>query len=242
MKNKIIFIIVLLNFLAIAQNKIMTLYYPDSIKVINISTLDSISVFICGVSKVNYEGKNYNTVLIGNQCWLKENLNVGTRINGSPDMSNNGIIEKYCYNNDTANCNIYGGLYTWNEAMQYQTIEGAKGICPTGWHIPTRADFSSLITNVDSSANALKREDQGTGQGLGTNTSGFSALLGGGKVYDGSGFVHLNAYCMLFSSYKEPCSGKYCGATLELNTSQTIISAVGSGFTTWGLGVRCIKD
>ncbi|HZW39382.1 MAG TPA: fibrobacter succinogenes major paralogous domain-containing protein [Ignavibacteriaceae bacterium] len=242
MKNKIILIIVLLNFLAMAQNKIMTLYYPDSTKVINISTLDSISIFICGTSKVNYAGKDYNTVLIGTQCWLKENLNVGTRINGSPNMSNNGILEKYCYNNDTTYCDTYGGLYTWNEAMQYETTEGAKGICPTGWHIPTRSDFSTLITTVDSSANALKKVGQGTGQGQGTNSSGFSALLGGGKVYDGSGFAHLNLYSFLYSSYSYPCSGSTCGYTLELKGDVSKVVGGTGGLATWGFGVRCIKN
>src|ERR1035438_4575700 len=70
---------------------------------------------------VTYAGKTYNTVHIGSQCWLKENLDVGTRINGSNDQKNNGIIEKYCYNDDTANCTKYGGLYQWDEVMQYAT-------------------------------------------------------------------------------------------------------------------------
>jgi len=59
---------------------------------------------------VNYGGKIYNTVQIGTQCWLKENLNIGTMIPVNQDGSNNGSIEKYCYNNDINNCNVYGGL------------------------------------------------------------------------------------------------------------------------------------
>ena len=47
-------------------------------------------------------------------------------------MTNNGIIEKYCYDNNPANCAIYGGLYQWNEMMQYTTQQGAQGICPNG--------------------------------------------------------------------------------------------------------------
>jgi hypothetical protein len=60
---------------------------------------------------VAYEGQTYNTVQIGNQCWFKENLNVGTMIPGDQEMTDNGIIEKYCYDNDPANCAIFGGLY-----------------------------------------------------------------------------------------------------------------------------------
>ncbi len=64
------------------------------------------------------DGNVYNTVQIGNQCWMKENLKVGTRINGSQNMSDNGFVEKYCYNNDPANCDVYGGLYQWDEMVQ----------------------------------------------------------------------------------------------------------------------------
>src|SRR4030042_6749113 len=95
-------------------------------------------------STITYEGKTYHIIQIGNQFCLKENLDVGTMIQGNQDASNNGTIEKYCYDNDPANCTIHGGLYQWNEAMQYNSIEGGQGICPDGWHIPTFAEFQTL--------------------------------------------------------------------------------------------------
>ena len=62
----------------------MTIYHTGGTKtVVDVSATDSIVIFICGASKVSYGGKDYNTVLIGNQCWLKENLDVGTMISGS---------------------------------------------------------------------------------------------------------------------------------------------------------------
>ena len=131
------------------------------------------------IPTVDYGGKTYNTVQIGSQCWLKENLDVGTRINGSGDQTNNGTIEKYCYNDAPANCTTYGGLYQWDEAMQYDTTPGTKGICPSGWQIPTYAELLTLSTAVSNNGNALKTVGQGTGKGSGTNTSGFSALLSG---------------------------------------------------------------
>ncbi len=79
---------------------------------------------------VNYDGQIYNTVQIGYQCWMAENLNIGTMIPGTSNMANNGVIEKYCYNNTTANCNTYGGLYQWNEMMAYTTQQG------TSRHLP----------------------------------------------------------------------------------------------------------
>lgn len=52
-----------------------------------------------GVPTVSYEGQTYNTVKIGTQCWFKENLNVGTGIHITVVSSDNGLIEKHCYNN-----------------------------------------------------------------------------------------------------------------------------------------------
>jgi len=98
-------------------------------------TFDNTTNFTCG-SPVLYGGETYQTILIGSQCWFQENLNVGTRINGSSNQTDNGEIEKYCYNNLDANCVTYGGLYQWDEAMQYVTTAGTQGICPDGWHIP----------------------------------------------------------------------------------------------------------
>jgi len=97
--KKIFFLIVFVFALNIvlAQHKTLTVYYiGDSTKVVNLSNTDSLVIFVCGASKVNYGGKDYNTVLIGDQCWLKKNLDIGTMIQGSESQTNNGVIEKYC--------------------------------------------------------------------------------------------------------------------------------------------------
>ncbi len=99
------------------------------------------------------DGNIYPTVQIGNQCWMGKNLNVGrfvTSVKGledHSDMKDNGIIEKYCFSNNPDSCKLYGGLYDWNEAMGYVTTEGARGICPEGWHIPTYEDWNILDEN-----------------------------------------------------------------------------------------------
>ena len=92
-------------------------------------------------------GGYYRTVSVGNQCWMKDNLNVGTRIDNTVVQAQNATVEKYCYNNSELNCNTYGGLYQWNEAMQYSTTEGSQGICPTGWHVPSDTDWTTLTNN-----------------------------------------------------------------------------------------------
>jgi uncharacterized protein (TIGR02145 family) len=159
---------------------------------------------------VTYEGQTYNTVQIGDQCWFKENLNVGTMIPGDQEMTDNSIIEKYCYDNDPANCATYGGLYQWNEMMQYTTQQGTQGICPTGWHLPSDAEYTMLTDFLGGQSIAGgKMKATGTieaGTGLwyspnegATNSSGFTALPGGYRY--GSGiFLSLGNYAYFWSS------------------------------------------
>jgi len=206
---------------------------------LDMNTIETINFIIpCpGTPTVDYEGKTYNTVLIGNQCWLKENLDVGTMITGWPD--NNGIIEKYCYNNVLDSCTIYGGLYMWNEAMQYVVTEGARGICPEGWHMPKESEFQALINFVDSNANALKREDQGSGSGQGTNTSGFSELLAGAKGYSGGPFQWLGIKGSFYAGKIGSCGSCALAMNVVYDTSTIYF---GDALTSWGCSVRCIKD
>ena len=103
-----------------------------------------------GIPSFTYMGQVYNTIQVFSQCWMKENLNAGTMLSWPALSANNGIIEKYCYNNQTANCNVYGGLYKWEEVMQYASTEGVQGICPQSWHIPTDEDWKVLEGGVDS--------------------------------------------------------------------------------------------
>jgi len=89
--------------------------------------------FNCGDTFMDHrDGLNYNTVLIGDQCWMGENLNVGDMIKDTLEMKDNGVIEKYCFNNDPTNCDEYGGFYQWEEMMEYTTTTSVKGICSFG--------------------------------------------------------------------------------------------------------------
>jgi uncharacterized protein (TIGR02145 family) len=197
-----------------------------------LSSVDSITFlpFVCG-QDIIYEGKTYGTVLIGTQCWMKENLNVGTMIQGNSNQSNNGVKEKYCYNNDTANCSIYGGLYQWNEAMQYITTEGARGICPEGWHVPTRAQFITLSESVGWLANALVRQDQGINS---TNTSGFSGLYAGFR--DFSYFNQLATHTYFWSTTPDEYGYAYMSLSNYANPY------FNSAPSYCGTSIRCLKD
>lgn len=198
-----------------------------------------------GIPTIVYGGQTYNTVAIGDHCWLKENLNVGTRIIGSSDQTNNSIIEKYCYNDDTANCTIYGGLYQWAEVVQYKNgatnttspnpafIGNIQGICPAGWHLPTYSELQTLGIAVSNDGNALKA----VGQGAGTNTSGFSALLAAYR-YAGGYYHDLGGSTYFWSSTES-------SETLanSMNLFQNDISIyINGNYKEDGSSVRCLNN
>jgi uncharacterized protein (TIGR02145 family) len=140
-----------------------------------------------GLEEFEYEGQTYHTVLIGQQCWMKENLNAGSMIPGNQEPSDNGTTEKYCYGNDNANCDIYGGLYLWDEMMQYDTGQGITGICPPGWHIPSDEEWTDLSDYLGASAGLKMKATSGwISGGNGTNESGFTALPGGTRAITGA--------------------------------------------------------
>ena len=213
------------------------------------SVVRSFTGFLCGSSAVSYEGKMYHTVQIGSQCWFMENLDVGTQITGIPDQKNNQIIEKYCFNDDPSNCLSYGGLYQWGEAVQYKNgadnntlgnpalTGNVQGICPQGWHIPKDAEIAVLSSSVSGNGNALKEIGQGSGDGAGTNTSGFSGLFGGMR---GSleAFWNIKQHGYFLTS-EEPMPG--LTTYIDLSTSSNAIFS--STFDKYyALSVRCLKD
>ena len=214
------------------------------------------TLFPCaGITSFVYEGQTYNTVKIGSQCWMKENLNVGTRIDGANNQSNNGTIEKYCYNDDNANCNTYGGLYQWNEMMQYTTTQGVQGICPSGWHLPTDNEWKILEGTVDSqypvgdpewddtsyrgydAGKNLKSTSGWYNNGNGVNSSGFTALPGGYRNVSGS-FYALTVYGYFWSSSED--SGTEAWFRI-LNYDHDQVARNISDKTN-GRPIRCLKD
>lgn len=190
-----------------------------------------------GIPSIIYEGKTYHTVQIGSQCWLKENLNIGVMILGSQDAADNGIIEKFCQNDDTVNCNTYGGLYQWYEAMKYNSTQGAQGICPAGWHIPTLAEFQLLALETGNDGNSLKEVGQGYDSGAGTNTRGFSALLGGSRN-GGKRFALFNINAFFWSAN---LFGQYESYYFSLSESTSYIDLTYHG-NEYGMSIRCLKN
>ena len=159
--------------------------------VVSLTQLTS-ACFTCGTDLTDSrDSKTYHTVLIGTQCWMKENMNAGTRIDGITPQTNNSILEKYCYDNSESNCTIYGGLYQWDEMMQYST---GQGICPSGWHVPTETEWSTLGTYIGVEPAKHLCEAGYThwsfysGTAF-TNSSDFTALPGG--CWSGASFFNI---------------------------------------------------
>lgn len=202
----------------------------------------------CSDGTITYEGQTYATKLMPDgKWWMAENLNVGTKINGSADMTDNGIIEKYCYDNNETNCDTYGGLYQWDEMMQYTSTEGTQGICPDGWHLPTFDEWTEL-------KNSLPATDKGSrlagNAALWTNgvldqsqyfgTLGFKALPAGYRYTDGvfSRFIN-QSYDTAFRSSTELYGDLDWHYNLFYNHTDFYRDYDDKSF---GLSVRCVKD
>jgi uncharacterized protein (TIGR02145 family) len=190
-----------------------------------------------GIPTVVYEGKTYHTVQIGNQCWLKENIDAGTMIKGNQSQTDNGVIEKYCFNDDPKNCNKYGGLYQWNEAMKYANADHTQGICPSGWHIMTKAEYQALAAEVNNNGNILKAQGQGTGNTAGTNTTGFSGLFAGYRK-DIGGFSEQGTHSYYWTT-AETDSGRVFNMHLGDDTCSVDLYYYTKND---GFSVRCIKN
>ena len=197
------------------------------------------------------DGRSYPTVQIGTQCWMRQNLNFGKRINGNLHQANNGIFEKYCYNDEESNCDTYGGFYEWGEMMNYTDSSsavpsGKQGLCPPGWHIPSDPEWTVMVSYLGGSsvAGGMLKES-GTSHWLSPNTggsdqTGFVALGTGRRGLPmGAGFDNLYYLTLMWSStYDAPGDG-YFHHWLAYNSHQLLRS------TYWpdeAISVRCIKD
>jgi len=209
--------------------------------------------FTCGDTLIDTrDGQKYPTVQIGAACWMKKNLNYGTAVPSytsttfHSDMANNSVVEKYAYNNDNTKLLTYGGLYEWDELMNYTTAQVGQGICPNGWHVPTDAEWQTMIAaaggtlitpNGGYGGNKLKNIGEGFGAGAGTNTSGFSAKHGGDRDSYGI-FYGLNLRSIFWTSTPNgPGAYQY-----TLWAENDTIFRGGNAQKMTGFACRCVKD
>lgn len=205
------------------------------------------------------DGKKYKWVRIGNQIWFSQNLNYGTIIDGSQSMSNNDVPEKYCFNNDTLNCNELGGLYQWKEMMNYEYQEKSKGLCPEGWHIPSDSEWVVLESYVDSIPDSIDVNWLSTGyrgyqvgkylksnlnwvNNKGEDKYGFKAFGAGIRVKDPNYFGDLfNLGYYWTSTTYYPVIDSNVAWIRIIDASNDLVSRKDGAFKS-GRSVRCIKN
>jgi len=186
--------------------------------------------------------KTYKTVVIGTQTWMAENLNYDVP----------GSDTDVCYNNDPDKCAIYGRLYDWATAMALdatcnstscaaQVNEKHRGICPSGWHLPSDDEWTTLTDYAGGSSIAgkylMKRG------GVSVDKYGFSALPGGAGGSGGS-FIHIGyegqGFWWSSSEYEYSADGAY------YRSMDYIDGRVYNGGFDYGksflFSVRCVQD
>jgi uncharacterized protein (TIGR02145 family) len=194
-----------------------------------------------GASTVTFDGHTYALVGIGSQCWFKENLRSDNFRNG--DAISGGLSDaewtsttagaQAVYNEDAANLATYGRLYNW------YAVNDARGLCPTGFHVPSDGEWTVLENALGGSSvagTALKSSAADSPPWDGSNSSGFSALPGGYLYYDGY-FSNLgyDGYWWSSSPLDSNAWSRYLysgGSTVYLNYANVRD----------GLSVRCVRD
>jgi len=191
-------------------------------------------------------GNFYNTVAIGTQVWFKENLRTKKYRNGNNIIVKTNttdtstlVGQMYYYGNDSlTNYSIYGALYNWRATQE------SDSLCPTGWHVPTDAELTTLITELGGESVAGgKMKSVGTAYWNSPNTgatneSGFSVLPGGYRYSDGS-FVSIRNVAFFWSAAENV---NFNAWFRYLNYYSGNVGRDDYGGKSVGASVRCLKN
>ncbi len=207
--------------------------------------------FIPGNGATDIDGNTYTSIIINGQEWMQQNLAVTKYRNGDPiptGLSNttwqNTTNGAYAiYNNDAANNTLYGKLYNW------YGVNDSRGVCPTGWHVPSDAEWSTFINYLDPSADGghngniaggkMKATTGWNSPNTGaTNESGFTGLPGGYRGFNGS-YNSIGDYGFWWSS------SEYDSSLAFYRYLDFDYYGVYRGYGTDkqnGFSVRCVRD
>jgi len=222
--------------------------------------VDGVNNCVYGSLTDSRDGKVYKTVKIGDQTWMAENLNYAYTSNPYKYDSKYGSYTSdstsWCYDDDPSNCDKYGRLYTWAAAMDSigtwstngigcgygstcSPTYPVRGICPTGWHLPTKAEFETLFTAVGGSFQAAKMLKSTSGwdaAGKATDVYGFSALPAGGRDNKGA-FSSPGRYAYFWSAteFRDYAYNMFLYSNDEFAYLEYEHKYL-------GISVRCVKD
>ncbi len=192
-----------------------------------------------------YGGKTYHAVQIGNQCWMTENLNIGSTVHGYLNQHDNNTLELYAYNNQDSNLTNYGGLYQWSELVGYTTgsnssPSGIQGIAPNGWHIPSDAEWQELelfIGMTNTEVNSIGWRGMYSACLKPSGSTGFSVQYGGYRIVGGNfSGIDFNGY--YWTSTQANASDAWY-RIIDVNSA--LIKRDVEGIY-HGMSVRCVKD
>ena len=193
---------------------------------------------------VTFDGYTYDLVAIGEQCWFAENLRTEHYANGDvipgelsngewSDADDTNLGAQAIYNNDASNLTDYGRLYNWF------AVDDARGLCPSGWHVPTDVEYTTLTDGLGGTLVAggkMKSSPEDSPAWNGTNTSGFSGLAGGLRNYLGD-FYYVGNYGYFWSASAYGSNAYYRrldGGNAGVKRSNSYLRD--------GLSVRCVRD
>ena len=197
----------------------------------------------------------YTYLPIGQQTWMQQNLNVSRYRDGTPipqvtDPTQwaNLTTGAWCYyNNDPANGTIYGKLYNWYAVAGIHDTDPStpnKILAPTGWHVPSDAEWTTLTDFLGGEAVAGgKMKSTGTSLWLpsnatATNESGFTGLPGGRRSSNGFSYGYVGYYGYWWSSSETSTNN---ASFRQLDEYSGVVSR-NSNFKRYGYSVRCLRD
>jgi uncharacterized protein (TIGR02145 family) len=197
--------------------------------------------FTCG-NPMNYHGYDYATVQIGEQCWFAENLRTAQYSNGDEvphhqqgsSWLNAANAESGAwahFSNDSASGVTYGKLYNW-----YVMVD-ERGICPTDWHAPENAEWSTLVDHYGGSASAaIELKGNHSEVWFGNGTDGFNALPGGFRDWGNATFFSQGTSGDWWTSSHQG-SGFWRGMDADLDSVHNALYG-----RAMGNSIRCLKD
>ena len=202
------------------------------------------------------DNKTYATIELNGYTVMAQNLNYGTQINGmlaTDNQSNDGVVEKFCYNDSALYCERYGGLYQWAEALalpsscntescadQVDTVGFHQGICPKGWHLPWREEWKDV--HGIYSAEHLKSIKYWYQGGGGSNSTGFTFLPAGYRreFEAGDGYNNLSEVGIMW--YVAINANNSLGYKVRMTASDDGVPTQSYSYKTLGASIRCIQD
>lgn len=196
-----------------------------------------------GEESVTFDSHDYPLVGIGSQCWFAENLRTTTYANGDlipGDLSDAAWSSttagaQAIFANNSTNLATYGRLYNW------YAVDDSRGLCPSGWHIPTDSEWVDLADHLGGMAVAglaMKSSAEDSPSWNGTNTSGFSGLPGGLRSNFGYYYYEgLNSYWWTST----PLDGSRA-YNWGFSSGNNAAARYGSYSRTTGSSIRCVKD